>query len=685
MASWRDRIIANLTVPGARLLLVADPDGLLRDEMVLAAIQAQGMDVMAYEDPLAFRVVYEERYRPGLAQPAGAAGGEARPVVVVVHDDAAALDRLPYDLLRQGTRLTFGLSGIFPTLSYPILRTLDVADLDALHAAYRQQPKAVGSMPIAARGEQATRDFLLRYVFDIDPSTILEASDLLAMLLRRHYSDQVIPPGLIARLLEVLRRKHQFDHWPLDRLLVDRRFFLRFLQERWPLFLNRLAAREGAEMRETDANYLEITGPAELPFGQQDVRPLIDSLFLDGLLLPVEHEDANVVMHNQPWAGVGVKIDPEADRVRRGSRLLDALDKVVPNATARHQDWLAFAWRWAELSALWHQGSTSSAPSALGPRYDELQRRIDAAFLTWLLGRYAGLYSQPALSPVMVHHIPRFLARQRQDTAGRKPALLVLDGMALEQWVIVREVLSRPRPELQLAETATFAWIPTVTSVSRQALFSGKLPQAFPATIESTNNDKAGWVQWWHENGLNADAVYYMRHIHHAADLATLRQHLEGPKLRIVGLVADGIDQITHGETLGMAGMHAQVRHWADTGFLAELLDLLLDRGYTVYLTADHGNVEAVGAGKPTEGAIADTKGERVRVYPDEALRAIVGAKFPHAIPWPAVGLPSSYVPLLAGDRTAFVTAGERIVAHGGCALEEVIVPFVTIERRIPS
>ena len=89
MADWRDRIIADLTTCDARLLLVADPDGLLLDETVQAAIRAHGMAVEAYEDPLHFRVVYEERYRPAIAQQTGGEAGEMR-LVVVVRDDAPA-------------------------------------------------------------------------------------------------------------------------------------------------------------------------------------------------------------------------------------------------------------------------------------------------------------------------------------------------------------------------------------------------------------------------------------------------------------------------------------------------------------------------------------------------------------------------------------------------------------------
>ena len=111
------------------------------------------------------------------------------------------------------------------------------------------------------------------------------------------------------------------------------------------------------------------------------------------------------------------------------------------------------------------------------------------------------------------------------------------------------------------------------------------------------------------------------------------------------------------------------------------LLDQLFDHGYTVFLTSDHGNIEAVGCGRPAEGALADLRGERVRVYADPTLRARVQARFPMAIAWPVIGLPADYLPLLAPGRSAFVQEGERIVGHGGITLEEVVVPFMRIER----
>ena len=89
--------------------------------------------------------------------------------------------------------------------------------------------------------------------------------------------------------------------------------------------------------------------------------------------------------------------------------------------------------------------------------------------------------------------------------------------------------------------------------------------------------------------------------------------------------------------------------------------------------------VEANGAGRPSEGAIAEIRGERVRIYSDDILRNRVASRFPNAISWPSIGLPNDFLPLLASNRRAFSTQGARTVAHGGATIDEIIVPFIQI------
>ncbi len=124
------------------------------------------------------------------------------------------------------------------------------------------------------------------------------------------------------------------------------------------------------------------------------------------------------------------------------------------------------------------------------------------------------------------------------------------------------------------------------------------------------------------------------------------------------------------------------MRQWAEEGYLAGLISHLVERGFEVYLTSDHGNVEAKGIGNPGEGAVADIRGERVRVFDDPEQRSRVANEFPGSVEWSGSGLPKDYLPLLAPGRTAFVAKNKRIVGHGGISLEELVVPFVHVEQR---
>ncbi len=255
-----------------------------------------------------------------------------------------------------------------------------------------------------------------------------------------------------------------------------------------------------------------------------------------------------------------------------------------------------------------------------------------------------------------------------------------MDGLALDQWIVLRDVLQSQRQDLIFRESAVFAWIPTVTSVSRQAAFAGKPPIYFPASINTTNREQSLWAQFWADQGLTGPATAYARGLGDG-DIDKVREILSHPQIRVAGLVVDKVDKIMHGMELGAAGMLNQVRQWAMQGFMSELIDTLLDQGFQIFLSSDHGNIEARGCGRPAEGAVADIRGERVRVYPDDLLRAAVKERFRDAIEWPSLGLPDDYCALLAPHRKAFIRDGETIVGHGGISIEELIVPLIQIER----
>jgi len=665
MSSWRDQILKEFTPNVARLTLVADPDGLLLEERILEGIRERGFEMIPFEDHVAFRYVYETKFRSRWDK------GEQTDLVVALRSGASDLGYLPYDLLQAGRRLSFNLGEIFPNLSYPVIAALDRGDLEALFDAQKRHAPGV-------LGDNATKEFVLRHVFEIAPELIRKPSDLLRVLLRRHYREQRIPKILDERFIQVLRQNDGFEGWSLESIIPDREAFFAFLQERWPIFLNRLAKQDGLEISENKEAYgLEFSGPSDLPFDHDDIRVYIDNLFLEGLLQAVFHERADSL--SKTWLAIGIRTYEQADRRRRLNGLLDNIASTIPKEDTRHDDWFHFAKTWAELMALVLESDVGlSEPT--NQRIKSLQTKIDSVLVTWLKKRYAGLFNLPPVPPVMLHHIPRFLARYIGNAKGNRVAFILVDGLSLDQWIVIRKALTKQQQRYRFRENAVFAWIPTITSVSRQAAFAGRPPIYYPNSIHTTNKESALWTQFWTDQGLTQHEVIYAKGLGDGS-LNNMEELITNTNIRVAGLIVDKVDKIMHGMELGAMGMHNQIRQWALQPFMTNLIELLLNNGYRIYLTSDHGNVEAVGCGRPAEGVVADLRGERVRIYSDSILRGQIKDRFPDALEWPPVGLPENYLPLLAPGRSAFVRETDRLVGHGGISLEEVVVPLVQIEK----
>ncbi|MEI7787588.1 MAG: BREX-3 system phosphatase PglZ [Chlorobiaceae bacterium] len=657
MRGWRESILNDFVPNVSRLTLVADPDSLLTEETLALELRRRGFELIEFNDPVEFRYAYESTYRAIWDR------GEHTDLVVILRLQDTELESLPYDLLQAGRKLSFNLGNLFPNLSYPVLEQLDRSFLDALfEAQHIFSPDRMG--------DNATRDYILRHVFRVAAELIVTDVDLLRVLLRLHYSKIALPEILALRLVQQLRGQAGFHGWPLDVIVSDEEAFFAFLQERWPLFLGRIS--DDRQLREIPMKY---QGPDYLPFDHHDIRVYIDNLFVEGKLHPVQKPGLSIDVSS--WIRSGIVDSGTADELFRISRLFEIIEKEVPVENCRYSDWIAFALKWSELTALIHCGDNEEHKA----RFLQIGDTLNVAFAQWLSTHYSSIINLPPKNPAMLHHVSRRLARDMEDGDSRRVALIVVDGLALDQWISVRQILQAQNSSLVVKESAVFAWVPTLTSVSRQAIFSGKPPIYFPASIQSTNSESSLWKQFWEDAGLSRLDIAYQRGLGDGDVSAILDAVIHPVRTRALGLVVDKVDKIMHGMQLGAAGMHNQIKQWAYGGFLTSLIDYLLDRNYQVWMTSDHGNIECKGKGRPFEGVIAETRGERVRVYPTPELRRAVAREFPFARECEPIGLPQGYFPLIAGGRDAFVTPGTTIVGHGGVSIEEVIVPLIKFER----
>ncbi|MFC1584565.1 BREX-3 system phosphatase PglZ [Fibrobacterota bacterium] len=655
MTSWRDSILKEFSPNISRLTLVADPDGLLLEEGVLKGIREKGFELIPFEDHIAFRYAYESKYRGTWDK------GIETDLVVVLHSSESDLDALPFDLLQAGRKLSFNLGDLFPKMSYPVVDALNRKDLDSLFAAQQQYtPERLS--------DNGTKDFILLHVFGIAPETIKKDSDLLQVLLRRHYKKQQIPEILNVRLIWTLKNTGQFNDWSLEEIVTDELAFYSFLQERWPLFLNRLL-----NIKNDTKTKVHFTGPEYLPFDHDDVKVYIDNLFLEGFLEPIDFQEAK--LPGSSWAIVGIRHDADAGIKIRYDKLLKKVKEEIPPIDCTYIEWLTFATKFSELqkSSLSKDLSTENKDIV-----DELFTSIDDSFTKWLTGHYFHLYNQPPVPPAMVHHIPKALSRHIHEN---KIALIIIDGLSCMQWSILKDVLVQKDKSIAFKENNVFAWAPTLTSVSRQALLAGKAPLYFPDTIHTTARESRLWSQYWDSHNLKPNNVSFLKNLGSEPVEDTIGQTAIR-SIRAVALIINTIDDIMHGSVLGQQGMAGQIQLWAENGYLSKMIGGLLNHDFKVFITSDHGNIEATGTGRPSEGILAETKGERARVFSSQTLRNRLKEKLPESIEWPSNGLPEKYFPLLAAGNSAFINKGEKSICHGSISISELIVPFVEVLRR---
>lgn len=379
-----------------------------------------------------------------------------------------------------------------------------------------------------------------------------------------------------------------------------------------------------------------------------------------GLLHRAERSAADL----PKWVAVGATETAPAERVRR---LLEQRPEI--GAPPSLEDWTRQATWWGAVRGA--LALASPADPALVDRAWSVWAEIDKAFVPWLQANLALLQTSSRSVPATVDRIAPFLAR-RQRSTGTKVCLIVLDGMGFAQWSQIRDEL-----ELRVEEAhAVVAVAPSLTPFSRQAIFAGTLPIAFDDSIKDNARERARWLSFWTGEGIATARIRY------ANTAGAARKNLppiDGAD--VLGLAVLAVDDQMHGASLlGDAEMAGALRVWLKHGFLVGLIENVCNAGFEVWITADHGNLEATPvAYLPNEGLVVDRHGERVRFYASEKLR---DASRADGIAWTPPGLPKEMSALLfARGRTAFIRGDEPAVVHGGLSLDEMLVPFVRVTR----
>jgi pglZ domain protein len=332
------------------------------------------------------------------------------------------------------------------------------------------------------------------------------------------------------------------------------------------------------------------------------------------------------------------------------------LNKAVElaHSAESHRDWTPVAKAFGKASMIHHGFCELKA-------FAGKQALIEDDFLAWLDQKYAKLYNTvDTKRPVLLSKVNDFMRKGNQ-----KIALILMDGMSFENFFTIQRMLAQ-EPFLFDVESS-FSFFPTVTSVARQSVFSGKLPMEHVKPFSLENEEKQ-WRDYWKEHGYRDQDIAFFKS--ETPDIPL--------QAKVVGIVINICDDLMHDELQGLTGLQQGIENWVRNKHLVQLLKTLLDRDFAVFMTADHGNTSAIAQGRfQKPGILAEPASRRAVIYQSYA-DAIELDKFPTSR-YSGAYLPEGYTAYEFRECSCYGDKGKEYITHGGMTLEEALVPFIRI------
>ena len=321
-------------------------------------------------------------------------------------------------------------------------------------------------------------------------------------------------------------------------------------------------------------------------------------------------------------------------------------------------EWDKGAETYSLISDIIEKAVRTGAYEHLSPEFSA----INNSFQVWLDEHYFALQnSSPVIRPYCVSKIlPHLVEKYGQS---QKVSLVVVDGLALWQWSILRDYLHEKG--IKTDDSITMAWIPTITMLSRQAIFRGANPR--PDYNQNPASEKKLWTDFWRERGFNYFQLQYLSD----ADEFAINEGVTR-----LAYVTSEMDEKMHA-CKDLKDLHSLTENWCPR--IYDKIATMKSLGYVVYLTSDHGSTDAFGKRSLTSV-------EKVFLYKDGSR----GKR--HLIYHHAGEIEKMYESLSSimdilkhdnwmaiRDNSALIREGDQIVTHGGCNIKEVVVPFIKI------
>lgn len=611
MSNWVEKYKKLVISSHKQHIIIADQDNLFEYAELQQAFENEGYTILSCKTGLGVRLVFELQVRDS----------DQKYLITA----PATYTPLP-DIEMLVHFQALGLPQLFPNLDAKAIKGLSFNALCLLSNIKLYEELS----------HEKTLKFLLENLYNVDFDTLTNSK-----------AKERILNGLITVLLE----KNGINE-PLTKFLtsISKPYFptlvasglnnlnlISFIQEQWQSYVD-------------NENSL-------LDFKEPLLNKSLGYLFAFEYLKPIQVSPAKYDNFPNPLK-IGVYVDEQGHNDNELEGLIEYLKQQLEIIEDIADQWFKIIQVLANAKLKYLLSGNETLKGA----YQKIEDAFNIRFQRFIDNTYSSLFSLSGVrKPVVVSRILEHINAK----PAKKKALLVIDGMNYWQWNILSKALADA--SINYSSNASLAFIPTITAWSRQAIFKGDKPDLFE------NNSKEGklFETYWLNHGVPGFQIAYRKFSVHEP----LSVHSIPADTTMLGLVCNDLDDIMHGSILGNHQLKTSTEQWIEKVKIVQLISELRSKNFQVYITADHGSIEATGLKnltiKDKLGALS--RGKRHLHFTNEMLLEnfleqnkglVLGKK----------GL-SVYLK----QQEAFTTENNQVITHGGSHLWEVIVPFISI------
>ncbi|MFC1557008.1 response regulator [candidate division KSB1 bacterium] len=336
---------------------------------------------------------------------------------------------------------------------------------------------------------------------------------------------------------------------------------------------------------------------------------------------------------------------------------------------------------------------------------NELHRDANRSFGRYMENVYREWVNSENRPPMSVDIFPERVFPKVEQ--GRKAVFILIDCMRIDQWITIEPLLY---DYFKISRDYYFSILPTATPYSRNAIFSGYFPgeieQNVPDLWQKTEEDEHSSNRFEHQflealiKRTFRDrklTTRYIKILDMKESQSTLKNISSLIQSDILCIVVNFVDILGHQRSESEilreiapdeAAYRSLIKSWFEHSDLLSILRKLAGRDVTVFITTDHGSIRGkhpakVIGDRETSTSLRYKFGRNLKCDPKHVfhIREPADYRLPlRGINTQYILAKEDYYLIYPNDFNRYAAMYKDCFHHGGISLDEVILPFITLE-----